>query len=61
MAKFNLLADYLRGQRLLTPENTYRPGKCRDNWLNQTHSPDYLARFINNTLTRDEQRQMNLP
>ncbi|WP_394168372.1 histone deacetylase [Saccharospirillum alexandrii] len=61
MAKFGMLADYLRGQGLLTPDNTYRPGKCRYHWLNQTHSPAYLARFINNTLSRDEQRQMNLP
>lgn len=61
MAKFGLLADYLREQGLLTPDNTYRPGRCRDQWLRQTHSPDYLDRFINDLLSRDERRQMNLP
>jgi acetoin utilization deacetylase AcuC-like enzyme len=61
MAKFGLLAEYLRTRKLLTPDNTYRPGRCRDRWLNQTHCPDYLERFISNTLSRDERRQMNLP
>ena len=61
MAKFAMLANHLRNQGLLTPENTYRPGRCRDLWLKQTHCPDYLDRFINNTLSRDERRQMNLP
>ncbi|WP_028670359.1 histone deacetylase family protein [Saccharospirillum impatiens] len=61
MAKFGLLADYLRTRGLLTAANTYRPGRCRDHWLKQTHCPEYLDRFINNTLSRDERRQMNLP
>ncbi|MBS3805826.1 MAG: histone deacetylase [Oleiphilaceae bacterium] len=61
MAKFGLLAGYLREQGLLTPENTFRPGRCRQHWLNQTHCPAYLERFETNTLSPTEQRRMNLP
>jgi acetoin utilization deacetylase AcuC-like enzyme len=61
MAKFGLLADYLRHQGVMTPENTFRPGRCRQRWLNQTHCPDYLKRFETNTLSAAERRRMNLP
>lgn len=61
MAKFGLLAEYLKTAQLLKPENTFRPGRCRNAWLHQTHCPEYVARFINNTQTARELRRMNLP
>ncbi|WP_027329396.1 histone deacetylase family protein [Marinimicrobium agarilyticum] len=61
MAKFGLLAEYLRDIGLLTRENGVRPGRSKPLWLNQTHCPDYLARFINREQTPQEHRQMNLP
>lgn len=61
MEKFARLADYLRVTGLLTPDNTYRPGPCRQSWLTQTHCPQYLQRFYRNTLSDKEHRQMNLP
>ena len=61
MAKFGLLADYLREQSLLLPENSFRPGPCRSSWVQETHCPDYLHRFLTNQLTARELRRMNLP
>ncbi|MDX1635390.1 MAG: histone deacetylase [Marinobacter sp.] len=61
MAKFGLLAEYLADQGILTSNNCYRPGRCREQWLTQVHCPDYLHRFTSNTLTPAERRQMNLP
>lgn len=61
MEKFGLLADYVRSKGLLTPENSFRPGPCRQAWLTQTHCPDYLARFSEDRLSAREKRQMNLP
>lgn len=61
MAKFGLLADYLRDRGILTPGTLFRPGRCRDAWLEQAHCPDYVARFRANTQSSLERRQMNLP
>lgn len=61
MEKFGLLADYMRAIGLLTPQNGFRPGPCRQAWLTQAHCPDYLARFAANQLSAKETRQMNLP
>lgn len=61
MEKFARLAAYLRGQNILTPGNYYRPGPCRQQWLTQTHCPEYLQRFYRNTQSDKERRQMNLP
>lgn len=61
MEKFGLLADYMRSKGLLTASNSYRPALCRQQWLTQTHCPDYLFRFARNRLSTREIRQMNLP
>ncbi len=61
MEKFARLAGYLRSHGLLTADNTYRPGPCRQSWLTPTHCPRYLERFYSNTLSDRERRQMNLP
>lgn len=61
MAKFGLLADYLRETGMLTAKNLFRPGPCRTSWLEQAHCPDYVARFRENRQTEKEKRQMNLP
>lgn len=61
MAKFGLLAGYLRETGMLTEDNNFRPGRCREEWLTQTHCPYYLQRFTSNTLSPAERRQMNLP
>lgn len=61
MEKFARLANYLRGQGILSAGNCYRPGPCRQTWLTQTHCPDYLRRFYGNSLSAREHRQMNLP
>lgn len=61
MCKFRRLAQHLREQGIMHPQNTFRPGRCRDRWLHQTHSPDYLDRFIHNRLSSRELKRMNLP
>lgn len=61
MEKFARLAAYLRDQNILKADNNHRPGPCRQQWLTQTHCPDYLQRFYRNTQSDKELRQMNLP
>ena len=61
MEKFGLLHRYLQDCGLATSKNTVRPGRIRQDILEQAHCPDYLHRFIHNRQTRQEQRRMGLP
>ncbi|MDX1588723.1 MAG: histone deacetylase [Oleiphilaceae bacterium] len=61
MAKFGLLAEYLRESGLLGQDNLFRPGRSREQWLQAAHCPHYLARFVENRQTPEELRRMNLP
>ena len=61
MTKFGLLVEQLRTQGILGPENSFRPGRCRDEWVHAVHCPDYVARFRANRQSERERRRMNLP
>ena len=61
MSKFALLMAHLRQTGIATSANSFRPGRCRDDWIHAVHCPDYVARFRSNQQTRKELRRMNLP
>ncbi|WP_422380493.1 histone deacetylase [Marinicellulosiphila megalodicopiae] len=61
MEKFKLLNQYLTEKNIVTPSNTFRPGKARLDFLQLAHCPDYLHRFINNLQSKQEVRRMGLP
>ncbi len=61
MQKFRLLHKYLQEQGIAHLANTYRPGSAKRQLLEGTHCPDYLTRFINNTMDKKELRRMGLP
>lgn len=61
MAKFRLLADYLRSLGLLTPDNCFEPAPLSLTVLMQAHDPDYVQRFIRGQLTEKEVKEIGLP
>ena len=61
MSKFGLLVEQLRSKGLVRPENSFRPGRCRDEWVHAVHCSDYVARFRANRQSDRERRRMNLP
>ena len=61
MRKFGLLVEHLRDQGLVGIDNSFRPGRCRDEWVHAVHCPDYVARFCANRQSERERRRMNLP
>ena len=61
MQKFRLLHEFLQEQGIASAANTYRPGSAKRQLLEGTHCPDYLTRFINNTMDKPELRRMGLP
>jgi acetoin utilization deacetylase AcuC-like enzyme len=61
MQKFALLHAYLRERGIATPNNTLRPGRARPELLTLAHCPDYLQRFVDNTMEPQELRRLGLP
>jgi len=61
MEKFKLLSEYLTHKDIVTSKNTFRPGKARLDFLQLAHCPQYLERFITNTQSKEEIKQMGLP
>lgn len=61
MKKFELLHEHLQMRGIATSQNTFRPGKARQDLLELAHCSDYLARFISGQLSDKEIRRMGLP
>lgn len=61
MEKFRLLHEYLRRSGIAGDDNTFRPGRARQELLQLAHCPDYLWRFYHNCQTPQEIRRMGLP
>ncbi|MFT7388165.1 MAG: acetoin utilization deacetylase AcuC-like enzyme [Candidatus Endobugula sp.] len=61
MEKFSLLTQYLQESGISSQKNHYRPGNSKPALLKQAHCPNYIERFINNTLAKNELRRMGLP
>lgn len=61
MQKFRYLHEYLQSQGIVNSNNVFQPGKLRLEQLQYVHCPDYVERFLTNTLDSKEQRRMGLP
>jgi acetoin utilization deacetylase AcuC-like enzyme len=61
MQKFRLLHECLIEQNIATPLNTYRPARAKVELLETAHCPQYIQRFISNSLSASEKRRMGLP
>jgi acetoin utilization deacetylase AcuC-like enzyme len=61
MEKFKLLVEHLKNKGLFAKGSHFRPGMSKIELLQQGHCPDYIQRFISNTLTAKELRHMGLP
>ncbi|MGS2717443.1 histone deacetylase family protein [Eionea flava] len=61
MDKFARLTDYLSHKTILTPSNLFRPGRSKDELLQQAHCPNYIDAFIHNRLDPKALRRMGLP
>ena len=61
MEKFQLLVEHLKSKELFNKGSHFRPGISKIELLQQGHCPDYIQRFISNTLTPKELRRMGLP
>lgn len=61
MAKFRLLAEYLRELGLLDDSNCFEPAPLSLKTLMQAHDPDYVQRFIRGQLTEREEKDIGLP
>lgn len=61
MDKFSRLSERLREQGILTKDNVYRPGVCKTAWLEAVHCRQYIQRFVSGSMTKSEERRLNLP
>lgn len=61
MEKFSLLTEHLTNNGLLTSSNLFRPGRSKDELLQQAHCPKYVKAFISNHLSPKALRRMGLP
>ncbi len=61
MEKFRLLHRYVQEKGIAQNANTLRPGRGKIDLLSLAHCPNYLQRFIDNQMDRQEVRRMGLP
>lgn len=61
MAKFRLLKEQLLASGITCEEQLLRPAICPPEILAHAHCPAYIERFMNGTLSREEQRRLGLP
>ena len=61
MAKFRLLAEHLRRQDLLRPEQLHQPLPVPRRWLELVHGRRYHQAFARGELTSAEERRIGLP
>ncbi|MNZ21174.1 Acetoin utilization protein AcuC [compost metagenome] len=61
MEKFRLLYEHLLESGLATDARLHRPDTCPPEVLALAHCPDYIRRFLDGELGREEQRRLGLP
>lgn len=59
MEKYRLLHEHLRAS--LADAAWHSPAECPREVLALTHAPDYVRRFLDGALSRQEERQLGLP
>jgi acetoin utilization deacetylase AcuC-like enzyme len=61
MDKFRLLRDHLIDTGLTTDAQLFRPQVCPTDILALAHDPDYIIRYMEGALSREDQRRLGLP
>ena len=61
MEKFRLLRDHLVASGLTRDDQLRRPELCPPEVLVLAHCPDYIARYQQGELSREDQRRLGLP
>ncbi|MES1223245.1 MAG: histone deacetylase [Bacteroidota bacterium] len=61
MLKYELIPEQLLYEGLITADNLFSPSSCPDETILLTHTPDYLDKLKNQTLSAQEQRRIGFP
>jgi acetoin utilization deacetylase AcuC-like enzyme len=61
MLKYELIPEQLLHEGSITIENIFTPNPCADEIILWTHSPEYLDKLKNQTLSAKEQRHIGFP
>ncbi|WP_017306644.1 histone deacetylase [Spirulina subsalsa] len=61
MPKFKLLYDYLLQTGITTGDRVFTPKIAPRAWIEQVHTPDYVAAYCEGTLDPKAQRRIGLP
>jgi len=61
MIKYELIPQQLLYEGTIQPENIFAPGTCSHEIILWTHTPEYLDKLINQTLSPEEQRHIGFP
>jgi acetoin utilization deacetylase AcuC-like enzyme len=61
MLKYELIPEQLVYEGTITPENLFTPVSCPDEIILLTHTPEYLDKLKQQTLTAKEQRHIGFP
>jgi acetoin utilization deacetylase AcuC-like enzyme len=61
MLKYELIPEQLLYEGVIDPANLFQPEVCRDEIITWTHTPEYLKKLKEQTLTPSEQRHIGFP
>lgn len=61
MLKYELIAEQLLYEGIISQENLFSPTACPDEIVLLTHTPEYLDKLKNQTLSAKEQRHIGFP
>ncbi len=61
MLKYELIPEQLLYEGTITNENIFSPQPCPDEIILLTHTPEYLDKLKNQTLSSQEQRRIGFP
>ena len=61
MLKYELIPGQLEYEGTITPQNIFAPQLCDDAVVLATHTPEYVTRLKEGTLTAKEQRHIGFP
>ena len=61
IAKYALLRERVLAEGIVAPEHLHDPGRVAHDDLLLVHTDDYVTRFTNGQLTRDEERRLGFP
>lgn len=61
MGKFGRIYEALLAEQIITPDQTHHPEIIPQAWIEQVHTPDYVAAYVEGTLDMKALRRIGLP